>query len=163
MRTENVTYPESGSELATPCPSVGSTGQEDPSIGLLGATFGTNNMGVNALTVGAIKTISHRWPNARVFLLDYAKAPTRYNVRVRPGRMEVPLVNIRFSRAVFLPNHILMLIGLAVLCRLIPVKAFRNWVARENPCLSAIDGASFVASVAVGDSFSHLYGLTTFF
>ena len=42
-----------------------------PIVYLLGATFGTANLGVSALTVGAVNVVMHRWPQARIFVLDY--------------------------------------------------------------------------------------------
>jgi len=120
-------------------------------------------MGVNALAVGAIKSILHRWPEARVFLLDYAKAPRAFAVEVGTSRITVPIVNMRFSKKVYLHNHILVLLGLVLLAKLIPSKAARRWLIRRNACLSVIDGVDLVASVAGGDSFSDMYGLTRFF
>ncbi|MBZ5581459.1 MAG: polysaccharide pyruvyl transferase family protein [Acidobacteriia bacterium] len=105
----------------------------------------------------------HRWPGARIFILDYAKAPRKYNVRLGPHSVDVPLVNMRFSKSVYLRNHVLMLIALAILCRFVPLKALRAWVIRGNACLRAINEASAVASVAGGDSFSDIYGLAAFF
>ena len=130
---------------------------------LLGATFETGNMGVNALAVGAIKSVLHRWPEARVFLLDYAKAARTYDVEVGASCVRVPLVNMRFSKKVYLRNHILVLFGLVLLAKLIPSKAARHWFICRNACLSAIEGTDLVASVAGGDSFSDIYGLTRFF
>jgi polysaccharide pyruvyl transferase WcaK-like protein len=163
MRTENLTSIEPGLAPVSACPSARRVGREAPAVCLLGATFGTNNMGVNALTVGAVKAILYRWPEARVFILDYARAPHTYSVPVGGGRVEVPVVNMRFSKKVWLRNHVLVLIGLAVLCRLIPLRAFRNRVLRGNSWLKAINEAGFAASVAGGDSFSDLYGLKAFF
>lgn len=129
---------------------------------LLGATFATGNMGVNALAIGAIKCIVQNWPRAEVALLDYGRKATNCAVNVGPRTIEVPLINMRFSWKIWLPNHVLTLIALALLRRLIPSRTAKRWLTRQNLWLSAVTRAGLAVSVAGGDSFSDVYGLGRF-
>lgn len=130
---------------------------------LLGASFNTRNMGVGALTAGTIKSVKYCWPQADIFLMDYGKRGEFYNVRALGTDMLVELVNIRFSKKIFLKNNIALLILLASIARLLPFKVLRERIISSNPCLKRLDGADVVASIAGGDSFSDIYGLGRFF
>jgi hypothetical protein len=44
-------------------------------IGLLGSSFDTGNMGVDALGESTVKCILYRWPNAQITLLDSGNDP----------------------------------------------------------------------------------------
>lgn len=127
---------------------------------LLGAAFNTKNMGVSALTFGAIKCALHQWPEAEILLLDYAVEPTTYQVTIVGRPIDVPLVNMRFSKKLYLANNIAWLVVLSVVLRLLPSERLRQWIIRGNRCLQAMHRADFVASLAGGDSFSDIYGLT---
>jgi polysaccharide pyruvyl transferase WcaK-like protein len=145
------------SEPAVPKPGLG------PRVCLLGATFGTANMGVSALTVGAVKVVMRRWPGAQIFMLDYGTAPCTYDVDIDRECVAVRLVNLRFSKKFYLGNHILVLLALSLLFRLLPEKRFRDWLCQRNPWLAKVADADLAVSVAAGDSFSDIYGLTNFF
>jgi polysaccharide pyruvyl transferase WcaK-like protein len=126
---------------------------------LLGAGFETPNMGVNALTVGAIKCFLHRWPNAKIFLLDYSKTSLTYHLQFEERRICVPLVNMRFSKRFYLQNNIAFLVCLAFVLRWIPFGKIRQKVILGNECLRRIQETDLVTSLAGGDSFSDIYGL----
>ncbi len=132
-------------------------------ICLLGASFGTNNMGVNALTMGTIKSFFHQFPDGELFLLDYGKEGVTHNFQMGSRIIPVQLVNIRFSKRFYLKNNIALLILLAVLTRLIPFPRIRKKMISGNFWLSKIAEADIIASMAGGDSFSDIYGLTRFF
>jgi polysaccharide pyruvyl transferase WcaK-like protein len=134
-----------------------------PRVCLLGATFGTSNMGVNALTVGAVKVILHRWPGAQIFILDYGTVPCTYAVDIDHECVAAELVNLRFSKKLYLGNHILVMLALSLLFRLLPNKRSRDWLCRRNSRLAKVAELDLAASVAAGDSFSDIYGLTNFF
>lgn len=131
---------------------------ESPVISIIGGSFETGNLGVSALTAGAVKCALTRWPDARVFLLDYSKAPGTYDLRLEHRRVPVELVNIRFSKRVLLPNNIAVLLACALLLK-IPSKTLRHRLLKGNHWLRSIWEADIVASIAGGDSFSDIYGM----
>lgn len=137
--------------------------QQTPRICLLGATFGTANLGVNALTVGAVRIILQRWPGARISVLDYGAESHTYEVDANTSRVSVPLINLRFSKKLYLPNHVLVVLALTLLFRLLPNRRLQDWFCRHNSWIMTLASIDIAASVAAGDSFSDIYGLTHFF
>ena len=136
---------------------------KNPKICLLGASFGTNNMGVNALTAGTIKSVFHQFPHAELFLLDYGRERTSHVVEIDRRQIVVQLENMRFSKKVYLRNNITMLLWLSLIVRLVPFGKLKKKLVSGNPCLKRLSEASFVISMAGGDSFSDIYGLERFF
>jgi len=132
-------------------------------ICLLGATFTTNNMGVNALTVGTIKSIHHKYPDAEILLLDYGTEELSYNIDIEGEDIPVRLVNMRFSKKIFQSNHILFLLFLAMVIKIVPLKWLKNKIIKGNKVLNIIDQIDFANSIAGGDSFSDIYGIRRFY
>jgi colanic acid/amylovoran biosynthesis protein len=132
-------------------------------IGLIGASFDTGNMGVGALAAGAIRCIHNQWPDAEIFILDYAKKNSFRQIRLGDEEIEVELLNIRFSKKLYLSNNIAVLIVIALILRLIPSRRIRRWVASKNFALHEIYRSDIFTSIAGGDSFSDIYGLRRFF
>ena len=128
-------------------------------VGLLGASFGTNNLGVAALVCGTAASVFHSNPDARLFLLDYGKKAATYQVRHPGGVATVEFVNIRFSKRFYRSNNIAYLLFLALCLRLLPPRKWRTRLQRHNHVLKAIQEADIIGSVAGGDSFSDIYGL----
>lgn len=133
-----------------------------PRICLLGATFATGNLGVSALTEGSIKTIVHRYPDARIFLLDYGQGSSVQEVKIENRVVCISIVYMRFSKKFWLKNNIALLLLVSVLVRLIPWAKLRKKVVGGYPCLRPVQEADLVASIAGGDSFSDVYGLDRF-
>lgn len=130
---------------------------------LLGASFTTRNMGVWALTSGAINAILHIYPDADVYLLDYHRKPATFVVNHAKGAKRVNLVNIRFSKKIWLPNNIALLIIMAFMIRFIPSKTLRRKLFDRNPWLRRIRDMDIIGSIAGGDSFSDIYGFERLF
>jgi colanic acid/amylovoran biosynthesis protein len=135
------------------------TTREPVRVILFGAGFSTDNLGVGALTVGGIKCLLLRYPQAEISLLDYGKTEVVHSLRIRAQVKRIPVVNMRFSWRVYLGNNIAILLALAVLLKLLPSRKVREWVIRKNDCLRQIHQADVFASIAGGDSFSDIYGL----
>lgn len=127
-------------------------------VGLLGASFGTKNLGVAALTCGTVASVFHSYPNACLFFIDYAKEPATYQVRHPGGVATVELINLRFSKRFYLRNNIAYLLFLAICLRLLPSCEWRTRLQRQNYVLKAIYEADIICSIAGGDSFSDIYG-----
>ena len=130
-----------------------------PLVAILGATFGTGNHGVSALASGTISAIRHRLPRGRITVLDYAHEPVVWHDAIGNEIVPVELINLRFSKQIFLPNNIARLLALAFLIRLVPVKSWRSRLVRRSPWLKRVAAPDFNLSLNGGDSFSDIYGL----
>lgn len=131
-----------------------------PKICLLGASFGTNNLGVDALTAGTLKAFFESFPDGELFLLDYGKKEITYNFKVGEKVFPVQLFNVRFSKKLYLNNNIAFLIALALFAQCIPSHKIRKKVISGNFWLRRMDEADVIASIAGGDSFSDIYGIS---
>lgn len=131
------------------------------SIAILGATFETPNLGVSALAAGAARCLRKRYPEAQLFFLDYEPEVTR-TVMDADGPIEVPLIQMRFSKKFWLPNNIAVLLLLATICRLLPFRFLRAAFMKRNRVFRTICEAEMFTAVSGGDSFSDLYGLPRF-
>lgn len=129
---------------------------------LLGATLETGNMGVSALTMGAITCIVHKYPEAEILLLDYGKDNSTYNVRILGREISVHTLNMRFSKKFYLKNNIAILILISLLLKLVPSKSIKKFIILKNYYLRNIYEADIIASIAGGDSFSDIYGIGRF-
>lgn len=136
---------------------------ETPTICLLGASFGATNMGVNALTAGATKALISQFPHAELFLLDYERERKSHIVEIKGREVVLQLENMRFSKEVYLKNHIATLLLLSLIARFAPSEKLRTRLISRNETLKRLAEASVVTSLAGGDSFSDIYGLERFF
>src|SRR5208282_1584901 len=130
-----------------------------PRILILGASFETGNLGVSALTAGAIKCAISRFPTASVLLFDYGRESKVYSLRVQDKDVVVPLINIRFSKKFYLPNNIALLLFFAMVLKLVPFPKLRKQLIVQNRSLRETCAADVVAAISGGDSFSDIYGL----
>lgn len=131
-------------------------------IGLLGASFDTGNHGVSALAESSIKCILHQWPNATIDLLASGRTPKKYRLEVEGRCVEIENIPIRFCKTVFMKNHYIVLFSIAILLKLFPFKAVRNYFTKRNPWLERILKLDLVADITGGDSFSDIYGIRRF-
>src|SRR5580698_9288890 len=107
-------------------------------IALMGVSFDSPNLGVGALLGGSISAILSNYPNAQISLLDYWHTPLHRTVRFGDRDVAIDLVNLRFSKRLFLPNNVAYLIALSILLRLIPIKSLRNRIIERNSTLKFI-------------------------
>jgi len=128
-------------------------------IGLLGASFGTKNLGVSALACGTVASVFNSYPNARLFLLDYGKESSSYQVKHPHGVATIELINIRFSKHFYLCNNIAYLLFLTICIKLLPLRDWQTRLQQHNFVLKTIQEADIIGSIAGGDSFSDIYGL----
>ena len=129
-------------------------------IGILGATFETGNMGLGALAAGTVQCIRYEYPNADVFLMDYLHEETARQVRIDGRYLTVPLLNMRFSKKIFLPNNIALLIFLTLVSKLIPGQKLKRKFINRNRYLREIADTHGFVSLAGGDSFADIYGFS---
>lgn len=125
---------------------------------VLGATYGTGNMGVDALLSGSIASVLHANPKTEIVLINYGHEPWVHRVPGPQGEVEVRLENLRFSWKLWLRNNGFRLLALALLLRLLPIPAMRQRLLERYPALAVVGDASVALSLAGGDSFSDIYG-----
>lgn len=129
---------------------------------LLGPSFGTGNLGVDALVESSVKVIVNRWPDAEVTLLGSGWFDSEYRLRLFGRDVHVKSMPIRFCKNVFLSDHFLVLFFYAMLMKVFRGPRARKAFARRNPYLRAIAEADMVADITGGDSFSDIYGMRRF-
>lgn len=132
-------------------------------ICLMGVSFETGNMGVSALTHATIKCVLAQWPDAEIAILDYAYQPKEYNLRIGDKKTTVRLVNMRFSKKLYLKNNVAVLFLLSCILKLIPIPFVRRRIIENNACLRTLVNADIVADISGGDSFTDMYGLRRVF
>ena len=132
---------------------------KDLKICMLGASFETTNMGVSALTAGTLKAFFEQYPRGEFIFLEYGKNEVTYQFQMGDRKVPVQLVNIRFSKKLYLKNNIAWLIALALLARLTPFRQIQERIISSNYWLSRVVEADIIVSMAGGDSFSDIYGM----
>jgi len=130
--------------------------------GILGATLETTNMGVGALAAGAVRCVLTAYPQADIFFVDYAKIPSVQTLRIDDREIQIPVINMRFSKKFYLANNIAFLLLIALCLKFVPFKRWRLWIISKNSCLNEIQQMNVMASIAGGDSFSDIYGMERF-
>jgi colanic acid/amylovoran biosynthesis protein len=133
-------------------------GDQPQTVLILGATYATGNMGVDALLSGSAASVWHSDPDGRVVVLDYGAEPLAWTIPSPAGEREITLINLRFSWKLWLSGNGFRLLALAMLIRMLPIPSFRNQMIAKNPVLSLIRNATVALSLAGGDSFSDIYG-----
>lgn len=125
---------------------------------ILGASYGSGNMGVDALLSGTIASILNKDPAAEIVLLDFNRKKHDYKVPHGRGNVGVRLENLRFSWKIWMGNNGFLLLFLALLLRVFPLAMFRRWCLARYRTLGIIADAKLALSLAGGDSFSDIYG-----
>ena len=113
---------------------------------LLGASLDADNRGIGALAMGALTILRHRFPGCDIRLVDYRHEATTSHVSVAGETVDIPLVNLRFSWKLWLPNNIV---------RLLLAAAWLRWVGPErrerilagNPWLDQLARADMAVAV----------------
>jgi len=131
-------------------------------VALLGASFDTGNLGVSALAESSIKCILTTWPDARVVLLGSGREAKSYDMELFGRKIEVKELPIRFSKNLFLPNHICILLLQALVFKLLPFKKVENALRCGNSYFEEILDIDVIADITGGDSFCDIYGLRRF-
>ncbi|OHB67098.1 MAG: hypothetical protein A2Y76_15580 [Planctomycetes bacterium RBG_13_60_9] len=131
-------------------------------ICVLGASFDTGNLGVNALAESSIKILLHRWPSAEIVLFGSGRVPANIYLRIGAREVTLPVVPVRFSKDLLLPYHFLRFVLSGVAARVLPWRSARRMVCHRNPYCRALHEADWVADITGGDSFSDIYGMRRF-
>ncbi|MBN1508503.1 MAG: polysaccharide pyruvyl transferase family protein [Sedimentisphaerales bacterium] len=135
-------------------------GQEPAArVCLLGASFDTGNLGVNALAESSVKCVLNRWPDAQVVLLGNSREESEYHLELAGKDVVLRNVPVRFCKNLFLPHHFLVLAFYTLLVRLVPLESTRRFVSRRNRVMKVLLETDAFIDIAGGDSFSDIYGL----
>lgn len=132
-----------------------------PKIWVLGASFETSNMGVNALSESSIKCIFSHWPDAEVILRTSEHgAPLKFTFNGQ--EFDVKKRNPWFSKNVFKPNNVYTLLMVAILLKIMPFSGLKKKLKARNSYINDIMEADLVVDITAGDSFSDIYGMRVF-
>jgi polysaccharide pyruvyl transferase WcaK-like protein len=131
-------------------------------ICLLGPSFDTGNLGVNALVEASIKAIVNRWPDAEVTLLGSGCVDSEYRLSLFGREIQVKSMPIRFCTNVLLPNHFMVLLLYGMILKIFRGHRLREALSRRNAYLRTILEANVVFDNTGGDSFSDIYGMGRF-
>jgi len=125
---------------------------------LLGASFDTGNLGVNALAESSLKCILHRWPGAEIMLFASGYEPGQVSTTVGDRQVNLQRIPVRMGRQLGLPYHFLWFLLRGVVAKVMPGR-LRTRVLHGNPYCRALAEASLAVDITGGDSFSDIYGL----
>ena len=132
-------------------------------IGLLGASFSTNNLGVNVLMKSSCQCLMESEDQPiNIALVDYAKESNNIIIQSKHFTFKVEQINLRFSKNLLLSNNILFLIFLTILYRFIFFKNLKKYILRKNSTLNLLFQIDRFAAISGGDSFSDIYGYWRF-
>lgn len=124
---------------------------------LVGASFDTGNLGVNALAWSALKILRDEWPEAEIAVVGAGKKPKIARFQRDVSQEEIQIWPVRYCRNPFAANHILKLWVVVMFCRLFPFLQ-KSW-NQDNTSLGALLRADMIADITGGDSFSDIYGI----
>ncbi|MHC4744298.1 MAG: polysaccharide pyruvyl transferase family protein, partial [Planctomycetota bacterium] len=129
---------------------------------LLGPSFGTGNLGVDALVEASIKVIVNQWPDAEITLLGSGWVDREHKVMLFGREVRVKSMPIRFCFNIFKSHHFAGLFFYAMLMKVFRGRRMREALAKRNLLLKTIVEADMVADITGGDSFSDIYGMRRF-
>jgi polysaccharide pyruvyl transferase WcaK-like protein len=131
-------------------------------IAILGTPASSGNRGVLALGSSLVNLCHAAAPQAEIrFLLGHRKRET-IRIKVPDGEIAVEIVPSRLSPKSALRDHLAWIVAMALVYRLLPIRALRERIARGTPWIGAVAAADLIGDVRGGDSFSDIYGLTGF-
>lgn len=143
---------EAGQELPMSQRPVNGQSSE---VALLGVAIGSGNRGIGALTFGTFASLGHSLENAGISIVDYGRMASVYAAKYEGQVVPIETILLRFSKKLWLPNHILRLLALAALFR----RGRTQRPASKNPWLRSLDETDVFLAISGGDSFSDIYGL----
>jgi len=136
--------------------------QKPIKVGMLGASFDTGNMGVNALAESSIKCILHRWPDAEIVFVRGGRHWGIDKLTVSGRTLQITKIPILFCRNIFTGSHFLILFVLSMLHRLFPFGWMRNMLGKINRIHRQLASIDIFCDITGGDSFSDIYGMKRF-
>lgn len=116
-------------------------------------------MGVSALASSVVRLIRDVRPDAEISMFVGASSSAPQSVASNSGPIPVRVLNFRRNPLGGPGSHIAVLVGLAVLYRVIPLALTRSLIKRSNWRIRELTEADFVGDIRGGDGFGDTYGL----
>jgi len=135
--------------------------QERIRICILGASFGTSNLGVSALADSVLKLSRIRWREAEICFLGSDQSAVRYRVRINGEDDCIDSFPIRFCKNIFTREHFVWYLVFGVLAKLLPLRVVLKLIKRHEG-VKRLLRADLVVDITGGDSFSDIYGIRRF-
>jgi len=132
-------------------------------ISLLGASFETGNLGVNALAEASVKVILSHWPDAEIAFFGSGFSPKQERLNIAGRDISVRTVPVRFSKNVLLPYHFLRFVLYGVLGKILPGSRAKDRLLRHNTYVRTLYETDLALDITGGDSFSDIYGSKRFY
>lgn len=129
---------------------------------IMGASFETGNMGVSALAdslIGIIIRIK-KAPIVKILIGNKCSKLVEYDSD--NGVIPIKLLNYRLSPRSKAKEHLIVLFGITLVYRALPLKSWRTKLIQCFPFLDALRQADFIGNIHGGDSFSDIYGTKRF-
>ncbi|OQW91775.1 MAG: hypothetical protein BWK79_16175 [Beggiatoa sp. IS2] len=135
--------------------------QLSPKIFLLGTSFETSNLGLNALTESTLKCIFMQWPQAEVTLRANVDE-SDFKLTILDHEVIIKRKRLWFSRNPLQACNVYLLLTYAILQKIFPFKWLKKRLKARNSYFNAIMETNCVMDITGGDSFTDLYGMHRF-
>lgn len=132
------------------------------SIGLMGTSVASENRGVLALAASLVLLIKEAAPSVRLllFLGHHDNGPA--SIRTPMGSLSLPISKVRLSPKSHPSDHLLWILGAALIYRFCPMEGIRQRVSAWTPWINDLLKTDVIADIRGGDSFTDLYGIGRF-
>jgi polysaccharide pyruvyl transferase WcaK-like protein len=128
----------------------------------MGAAPDNGNMGVSAMATSLVHLVHGTNPDARIYFFIGHRSDQTQRVEYRGSWLEIGVLNFRRSPASKPGQHVAWLLFLALVSRFTPFAALRRRIVNSNHHLRVLSGSDFVGDIRGGDSFSDIYGFSSF-
>lgn len=128
----------------------------------MGTPVAPGNRGVMALGASIADLCRNGVGKYSVAFLQVHKPADDIIVRSGTGDFMVPVITCRMTPRAQLRDQMLWILLMAIIYRVLPIKALRSKIRQTIPWIDAILSARLVGDVRGGDSFSDIYGLKRF-
>ncbi|MBN1764022.1 MAG: polysaccharide pyruvyl transferase family protein [Sedimentisphaerales bacterium] len=131
-------------------------------IGLMGASFDTGNLGVSALAESSIRCILHSWPDAEIVIIGAGRSQSETVIDIEGRPFLVKSFPIRVCPNIFVKNHYIKLLFIMVMLRIFNSDIIKRKLGLRNDTIGVLCRADLIADITGGDSFSDIYGMKRF-
>ncbi len=133
------------------------------SVVIIGAPTSSGNRGVLALASGLVNLFANGRPNVEATLLVGSPSPAPLNTVIDGLRVKIKAINYRHTFKSGLVTCLPWIFAMSLLYRLLPIQAWRRYLARKIPWIGCLASCDIVGDIRGGDSFSDIYGMQRYF
>ena len=144
-------------------PQSGEASHSPVSVVIIGAPTSSGNRGVLALASGLVNLFANGRPNVEATLLVGSPSPIPLSTVIDGRRVSIKAINYRHTYKSGLATCLPWIFAMSLLYRLLPIPAWRRYLARKIPWIGCLAKCDIVGDVRGGDSFSDIYGLKRYF